>query len=185
MVIAGIFIVLARFATRVPTRWSTEADGGDLDALPKWPGHSQLGGQVPRMTWEPSASDTPFDRLGGADAVRRLAEAFYDAMDRDEPALAHLHELDSEGRVCRRARDRFALFFIEWLGGPADFSTAHGHPRLRMRHASVPVDSAMRDAWMRAMRRAMEAERVAPDVREFLDKKLSDLADFLRNRGDS
>ena len=55
--------------------------------------------------------------------------------------------LDDAGRVSRVARDRFALFLIGWLGGPQTYVETHGHPRLRMRHARVRVDSAARDAW--------------------------------------
>ena len=95
------------------------------------------------MTYVPSPTDTPFDRLGGAPAVRALVERFYDAMSELEPALALLHPCDESGQVARASRDRFALFFIGWLGGPQDYIAQHGHPRLRMRHASVPVDGAM------------------------------------------
>ncbi|UJR86547.1 group II truncated hemoglobin [Sandaracinus amylolyticus] len=133
------------------------------------------------MTWVPSESDTPFDRLGGEARVRALAEAFYDAMDRDEPALARLHELDAEGRVARGPRDRFAAFLIEWLGGPRAYSPTHGHPRLRMRHARAPVDVAMRDAWLRSMSRAMDATGVDGELRDFLDRRFAEVADFLRN----
>ena len=124
---------------------------------------------------------TPFELVGGEDAVRALAEAFYDAMDAHEPTLAKLHELDEHGRVSRRSRDRFAQFLIEWLGGPATFSSEHGHPRLRMRHGKFPVDVAMRDAWIRAMQRALDARGVEGEVRAFLDERFAHVADFLRN----
>ena len=126
-------------------------------------------------------SRTPFDRIGGEAAVRALAERFYDAMDEHEPALAALHPLES-GKVSRASRDRFALFLIGWLGGPQDYMRLHGHPRLRMRHGHVPVNQAMRDAWMRCMREALAAPSIEPDIRRFLDEKLADLADFLRNQ---
>lgn len=125
---------------------------------------------------------TPFEQLGGEENVRALVEAFYDAMDAHEPALAKLHQLDEQGRVSRRARDRFAMFLIGWLGGPQYFIEQVGHPRLRMRHAKVPVDVAMRDAWVRAMRRALDDRGVTGDVRAFLETKFAEVADFLRNR---
>jgi hemoglobin len=125
---------------------------------------------------------TPYDLLGGEAAVRELAERFYDAMDRDEPALARLHPLDEHGRVSRESRDRFALFLIGWLGGPQDYIAAHGHPRLRMRHARVPVDIAMREAWMRAMRTAMDEVSVPGELRAFLETRFAEVADFMRNR---
>lgn len=126
---------------------------------------------------------TPFARIGGEAKVRALVERFYDAMDRLEPELAALHPLEA-GKVSRASRDRFALFLIGWLGGPEDYVRLHGHPRLRMRHGHVPVDLAMRDAWLRCMRQALDEEAVEPGLRAFLDEKFSELASFLRNRPD-
>jgi hemoglobin len=136
------------------------------------------------VTYVPSPTDTPFERLGGAPAVRALVEHFYDAMSELEPALALLHPCDERGQVARTSRDRFALFFISWLGGPQDYVAQHGHPRLRMRHASVPVDGAMAAAWMRCMRAAFDRAGVEGDVRAFLEARLGDLTLFLRNRSD-
>lgn len=51
-----------------------------------------------------------------------------------------------------------------------------------MRHAQVPVDDAMAQAWLRCMRAAFDDAEVDPEVRAFLDGKLGDLALFLRNR---
>jgi hemoglobin len=123
--------------------------------------------------------------MGGEEGVRALVERFYDAMTELEPALARLHPCDERGYVARASRDRFALFFIGWLGGPQDYIAQHGHPRLRMRHAHVPVDTAMAHAWMRCMMHALEAQSVDPDVRGFLETRLQDLTMFLRNTGSS
>jgi hemoglobin len=124
----------------------------------------------------------PFDAIGGEAPVRALVERFYDAMDRTEPALARLHACDEAGRVSRESRDRFALFLIGWLGGPQDYIAQHGHPRLRRRHATVPVDVAMRDAWMRCMILALEESGVSPELRAFLEPRFAEVADFMRNR---
>ena len=122
--------------------------------------------------------------LGGADRVRALVESFYDAMSEREPELAHLHECDADGRVARGPRDRFALFLIGWLGGPQDYIEQHGHPRLRMRHGRVPVGVSMRDAWLRSMTVALDAQGITGDVRTFLDARFAEVADFLRNVGE-
>jgi hemoglobin len=126
-------------------------------------------------------SATPFEMLGGADRVRALVERFYDLMSEREPALARLHRCTPEGQVDRRSRDRFALFLIGWLGGPQDYIEQNGHPRLRMRHNKVPVDVPMRDAWLRAMAAAMDAEAITGDVRAYLDQRFAEVADFMRN----
>ncbi len=114
--------------------------------------------------------------------VRRIVEDFYDAITDLEPALARLHACDADGQVARRSRDRFALFFIGWLGGPQDYVAQNGHPRLRMRHAKVPVDTHMADAWMRCMKAAFDKSGVSGDVRDFLETRLHEVALFMRNQ---
>ena len=108
---------------------------------------------------------TPFEMLGGEERVRALVERFYDLMGEREPELTRQHRCTPEGKVDRGSRDRFALFLIGWLGGPQHYIEQHGHPRLRMRHGRVPVNVAMRDAWLRAMTAAMDAEGVTGEVR--------------------
>lgn len=127
--------------------------------------------------------ETPYARLGGDAVVRALVERFYDAMDADEPVLAAFHQCE-DGKISRASRDRFASFLIGWLGGPDDYVRAHGHPRLRKRHAHVPVDTAMRDAWLRCMIRALDHADVPLESRRFLEARLTEVADFLRNRPD-
>src|SRR3712207_5412641 len=122
----------------------------------------------PADGWVPSLEDTAFLRLGGEQAVHALAQAFYDAMETHEPALARLHPMDDQGRIPLTTRERFGLFLIGWLGGPQHYLERHGHPRLRMRHAHVPVDCAMRDAWLRSMGRALDARGVTGGLRQFL-----------------
>ena len=126
--------------------------------------------------------EAPFVMIGGADRVRSLVEKFYDVMSEREPVLARLHVCDDRGHVGRESRDRFALFLIGWLGGPQDYIEQHGHPRLRMRHGRVPVDEAMRDAWLRSMTAAMDQHGITGEVRTFLDGRFAEVADFLRNR---
>ena len=133
------------------------------------------------MVGELEKKERPIDRVGGEDVVRKLAARFYDFMDADEPALAALHATDERGRVSQGSRDRFALFLVEWLGGPMIYSSAHGHPRLRMRHGRVPVNQAMKDAWLRCMQSAMNDVGVTGEVRAFLDARFAEVADFLRN----
>ena len=134
--------------------------------------------------------NNPYQDLGGREAVLKLVERFYDIMEQSEPALAALHEIDAQGKVSRRNRDRFGSFLLGWLGGPDDYVRANGHPRLRMRHARVPVDSAQRDAWLRCMYAAMDecevplssGRGVSPqEVRGFLRQRFAEVADFLRN----
>ena len=120
--------------------------------------------------------------MGGEGAVRELVEHFYDAMERTEPELARVHVCDEGGKVSRESRERFGLFLVGWLGGPQEYMARYGHPRLRMRHARVAIDTAMRDAWLRAMRIAMDEVGMDPELRGYLEPRFMEVADFLRNR---
>jgi len=127
------------------------------------------------------ALDSPYELLGGRDAVLALARAFYDAMEAHEPELTRVHRCLEPGRVHPEVRAKFALFLIGWLGGPQTYMERFGHPRLRMRHARVPIDESLRDAWLRSMSRALDVCGVQGDVRAFLDTRFAEVADFLRN----
>jgi len=137
--------------------------------------------RVEGSAWVPTPEDTPYQRVGGSQAVTALVEAFYDSMEVHEPQLAKLHALDDQGKVSRASRDRFALFLIGWLGGPQTYTETHGHPRLRMRHARVAIEGSLRDAWTRTMARAMDERGVEPQVKAYLTTRFAEVADFLRN----
>jgi hemoglobin len=123
----------------------------------------------------------PYSQLGGRESVLALVELFYDIMERTEPELTAVHELDEAGKVSRRNRDRFGLFLLGWLGGPDDYVRQNGHPRLRMRHARVLVNVAQRDAWLRCMFAAMQERQVPEAVEGFLRQRFAEVADFMRN----
>jgi hemoglobin len=128
---------------------------------------------------------SPYQELGGRERVLELVERFYDIMEQTEPLLAAVHELDGSGRISRRNRERFGSFLLGWLGGPDDYVKENGHPRLRMRHARVPVDTALRDAWLRCMFAALDACDVPAGTRAFLRQRFAEVADFLRNVEDA
>jgi hemoglobin len=119
--------------------------------------------------------------VGGREVVERLAARFYEVMEREEPALAAVHRQAPEGGIDPVVKQRFALFLVGWLGGPQEYMERHGHPRLRMRHARVPVSADMRDAWLRCMTRAMDDCGVGGHVRTFLDQRFAEVANFLMN----
>lgn len=132
------------------------------------------------MAWIPTREDSPFHRLG-EERARALAARFYDHMDESEPALAALHEVEADGKVSSGTRSRFAHFLVEWLGGPSVYSSVHGHPRLRMRHAKVKVDDPMKEAWLRCMQKAMDDLAIDGELRSFLDGRFAEVATFLVN----
>lgn len=129
-------------------------------------------------------TEIPYNLIGGEPAVTRLVARFYALMAETEPTLARLHPCDDQGRVLAEAQERFRLFLIGWLGGPDTYERQYGHPRLRMRHGRVPVDTAMRDAWLHCMNRALDEGGYPAGVTAFLRQRFAEVADFLRNTPD-
>ena len=120
----------------------------------------------------------PFDQLGGEEGIRRLVDRFYDLMD-TSPEAVNVRALHAAS--LKRSREKLYMYLTGWTGGPPLYENQYGHPRLRMRHGRVPVDTAMRDAWLRAMTTAMDEVGVRGPVRHFLDQRFAEVAEFLRN----
>lgn len=123
---------------------------------------------------------TPYDEIGGADAVGRLAEAFYDVIEEESPGLRAMLPISTEN-----TRRRFAMYLSGWLGGPPLYEEKWGHPRLRMRHIPFAIGTTQADEWMRCMRRAMDRVDVGEPLRRFLDERFTQLALHMRNKADS
>jgi hemoglobin len=126
-----------------------------------------------------SDATTPFTALGGAAAVRRLVDHFYDRMDlrADCTGLRALHPASLDG-----SRDKLTWYLTGWLGGPQEFVQRFGHPRLRARHLPFPIGVDERDQWMACMRDALAAECPDAGLRAQLDAALAGLADHMRNQ---
>jgi hemoglobin len=127
----------------------------------------------------PATGPTPFERLGGPEAVRALVDRFYDLMDL-EPAYAgirRLHPAALDG-----SRDKLFWFLCGWLGGPDLYVERFGHPRLRARHLPYAIGVAERDQWLDCMRQAMQEQGVEPALGARLAEAFSGTADWMRNR---
>lgn len=128
-----------------------------------------------------TAAPTPFARIGGEAAVRRLVRRFYELMDTlpEAYAIRKLHQADLGS-----AEEKLFMFLCGWLGGPQLYVEKYGHPRLRARHLPFAIASEEAAQWMLCMRTAM-AEVIADEaLRASLDKSLNDLAYHMRNRDD-
>jgi hemoglobin len=125
---------------------------------------------------------TPYLRLGGEPAVRRLVKRFYELMDTLPEAygIRKLHASDLSG-----AEEKLFMFLCGWLGGPQLYVEKFGHPRLRARHLPFPIASGEAEQWMLCMRQAMDEVITDDGLRASLDKSLNDLAYHMRNRNDS
>ena len=127
---------------------------------------------------ENSSEITPFERIGGEEAVRQLVERFYDLMDL-EPGYAALRA--SHGTTLADARQKLFWFLCGWLGGPAHYEQRFGHPRLRMRHMPFSIGILERDQWLACMSQAMQETGVEEGLRTRLANSFFQTADWMRN----
>jgi hemoglobin len=122
--------------------------------------------------------ETLFDQAGGMPFFEALVGRFYDNVERDPPLLA----VYPEPHDLAPARRRLTLFLAQYWGGPTTYDAERGHPRLRQRHFPFPIDVAARDAWLRAMREAIEHAAPPPDVAHRLHEYFDRAAEAMRNR---
>lgn len=125
------------------------------------------------------AARTPYEQLGGADAVRALVDRFYDLMEL-EPEYADLRR--THGPDLTHARDKLAWFLSGWLGGPDHYIERFGHPRLRARHLPFAIGVRERDQWLACMNQAMTECGVDGALRARLLQAFFQTADWMRNQ---
>jgi hemoglobin len=131
------------------------------------------------MSAHPTPETTPYEMLGGEQAVRKLVDRFYDLMDQTPEyyVVRKLHPADLSG-----SREKLFMFLSGWLGGPQLYVEKHGHPMLRARHLPFAIGVAERDGWIACMKQAMEETGVEEGMRGWLLNSLFGTADWMRNR---
>ncbi|PKP49683.1 MAG: cyanoglobin [Bacteroidetes bacterium HGW-Bacteroidetes-1] len=118
---------------------------------------------------------TFYERIG-RDNLRALIEYFYEGIKTD-PVLLPMYPGDLEA-----AELRLFLFMVQYLGGPATYSERRGHPKLRMRHVTFPIDETAKDHWLACMQNAMKKVDMDAESRQFLWNYFVHTANFLKNR---
>ncbi|WP_435120424.1 globin [Amycolatopsis thermoflava] len=96
-----------------------------------------------------------YEAVGGEPTFRKIVARFYAEVAKDE-VLRPMYPEEDLGP----AEDRLRLFLMQYWGGPHTYSDQRGHPRLRMRHAPFKIGPIERDAWLRAMRIAVDEARL-------------------------
>lgn len=98
-----------------------------------------------------SSPQSFYDAVGGHPTFAGLVGRFYEIVATD-PILRPLYpEQDLAG-----ATWRLTAFLEQYWGGPHTYSQRRGHPRLRLRHVPYRIGRAEHDAWLDAMRRAVD-----------------------------
>lgn len=116
---------------------------------------------------------TPYDLVGGAEVVRAIVDRFYDEMESD-PAFAELRALHAPDLLPMRIS--LAGFLVAWLGGPRDWFTDNPGKCMMSVHKPIRIDGTTAAQWAEAMRSAIAASPVEPDLGGKMADALADLA---------
>ena len=102
---------------------------------------------------------TLYDWAGGADAVRRLIDAFYDRVERDELLTTFF-----PGGVSEVHRDHVAAWWCEVLGGPTTYSDEHGgYEAMLAHHLDLRITAEQRHRFASTMSLAADDAQLPAD----------------------
>ena len=104
-----------------------------------------------------------YEEIGGEAFFADLTAQFY-AQVAVDPILRPMYP-ESD---LKAAAMRLQWFLEQYWGGPTTYQENRGHPRLRMRHAQFHINLAAHDAWLSAMRTAVDGVEMKPEHKEQL-----------------
>jgi len=120
-----------------------------------------------------------YEEIGGEAFFTDLVSQFY-AQVAVDPILRPMYpETD-----LKAAALRLQWFLQQYWGGPSTYQENRGHPRLRMRHAEFHINLAAHDAWLKAMRTAVDGVEMKSELREQLWSYLEMAAAAMVNQPD-
>ena len=122
---------------------------------------------------------TPYDVIGGEQAILNLVERFYFYMDTlaEAQGIRAIHQPNLAS-----AKSKLFKFLSGWLGGPNLFIEEFGHPMLRARHLPFVIGESERDQWMLCMNSALAEMDVDPQLKINLQNALQQLATHMINQ---
>jgi hemoglobin len=120
-----------------------------------------------------------YEQVGGEAFFAELTSQFY-AVVATDPILRPMYPDDD----MKGAAQRLQWFLSQYWGGPTTYQENRGHPRLRMRHSQFTIGIAARDAWLRAMKTALDGVEIKEDLKEQLWDYLELAADAMVNQPD-
>lgn len=100
----------------------------------------------------PAAPATPFDRIGGHETLRAIADRFYDLME-SEPGYAKLRAIHADDLTYMRGS--LASFLAGWAGGPRDWFEANPGKCMMSMHAPFAISKELAAQWATCIQRAI------------------------------
>ncbi|MFW5426560.1 MAG: group II truncated hemoglobin [Methylophagaceae bacterium] len=122
---------------------------------------------------------TPYERIGGEQAVRQICQSFYQIMC-DTPQTQLIRAMHPQDIAI--SEEKLYLFLTGWLGGPPLYTDKYGHPRLRARHLPFAIGIEERDQWLYCMAQTLKTMNLEELLAEQLMNSFVQTADFMRNQ---
>ncbi|SEN66943.1 globin [Lihuaxuella thermophila] len=119
---------------------------------------------------------TLYEKIGGAEKVRQLVEAFYPKVQA-HPLLKPLFP-----EQIRPVMEKQYMFLTQFLGGPPLYTEKYGHPMLRARHLPFPITPSRANAWLECMDQAMDEAGITGQEREEFFSRLVIAAHHMINQ---
>lgn len=120
-----------------------------------------------------------YERVGGEDGLRSLANCFYDIMEESSEA-EKIREMHPEN--LDETRENLTLFLCGWLGGPHLYREKHGTGlNLTEVHRLYDIDVEERDSWLSCMEKALSLQAMEEDIKQELMRRFSVPAEKIRS----
>lgn len=113
------------------------------------------------------ANESTYDLIGGADAVRRLVQAFYPKV-LAHPELRPLFPTD-----INPVMEKQYMFLTQFFGGPQLYTEQQGHPMMRARHLPFEINETRANAWLSCMKEALTEINISEQLQALVLERLS------------
>ncbi len=117
--------------------------------------------------------NSPFERIGGRARLAKLADRFYDLMDRD-PDYAALRAMHAADLAPMRAS--LTDFLMAWMGGPRDWFDQRPGTCIMSVHARLGITRETAEQWISAMTRAVHETVYDPPLAEAMLAALAQMS---------
>jgi hemoglobin len=98
-----------------------------------------------------------YEDVGGEPVFRKIVARFYAEVAVDEILRAVYPEVD-----LGPAEERLRMYLIQHWGGPKTYALHRGNPKLQLRHKQFRISPLEHDAWIQAMRTAVDDAGLSP-----------------------
>ena len=132
------------------------------------------------MMSDPTATISPYERLGGKAMIRRVVDRFYDLMD-TEPGFVELRAMHAADLT--PIRESLSGFLAGWCGGPRDWFEQNPGKCMMTAHARLDIRPSVAAQWCEAMGRALADSGVDPIVAAQLNEAFGRMAGAMAARG--